>query len=62
MVMGIPNVGKSSLINQIKSVCVRGSKVAKTGASPGVTRYPSKRNFTENSKLNKNKGELQGLR
>ncbi len=38
LVLGMPNVGKSTLINQIKTICVKGSKVAKTGALPGITR------------------------
>lgn len=33
MVVGIPNVGKSTLIN-----CLRGAAIAKTGDKPGVTR------------------------
>ena len=33
MVLGVPNVGKSTLIN-----CLRGQAVAKTGDRPGVTR------------------------
>lgn len=33
MVVGVPNVGKSTLIN-----CLRGSAIAKTGDRPGVTR------------------------
>ncbi len=33
MVVGVPNVGKSTLIN-----CLRGQAIAKTGDKPGVTR------------------------
>ncbi|EFA76861.1 hypothetical protein PPL_09613 [Heterostelium album PN500] len=37
LVIGVPNVGKSSLINSIRNAC-RMTKSAKTGALPGVTR------------------------
>ncbi len=38
MVVGMPNVGKSSMINALRSIGVGGPKAAKTGAQPGVTR------------------------
>ncbi|CAB4384575.1 unnamed protein product [Rhizophagus irregularis] len=38
MVVGMPNVGKSSLINSMRRIGVRKGKAAKTGALPGVTR------------------------
>jgi hypothetical protein len=37
LVVGIPNVGKSTIINGIRLACGK-KKAAKTGASPGVTR------------------------
>jgi len=39
--MGMPNVGKSTMINAIKVACLKGHKVAKTGPLPGVTRHVS---------------------
>lgn len=36
--LGIPNVGKSSLVNAIRNICVNLSSPARVGARPGVTR------------------------
>ena len=38
MVVGMPNVGKSTLLNALRAVGVHKGKVAQTGAQPGVTR------------------------
>lgn len=38
MVVGMPNVGKSTLLNALRHSGVRKGKVAHTGAQPGVTR------------------------
>lgn len=38
MVVGMPNVGKSTLLNALRHTGVRKGKVARTGAQPGVTR------------------------
>ena len=38
MVVGMPNVGKSTLLNALRQTGVRKGKVAHTGAQPGVTR------------------------
>ena len=38
MVVGMPNVGKSTLLNALRYAGVRKGKVAHTGAQPGVTR------------------------
>jgi ribosome biogenesis GTP-binding protein YlqF len=38
MVVGMPNVGKSSLINSLRRVGVGKGKAAQTGAQPGITR------------------------
>ncbi|KAG0362368.1 Mitochondrial GTPase [Gamsiella multidivaricata] len=38
MVVGMPNVGKSSLINSLRRIGVRKGKAAPTGAIPGITR------------------------
>jgi ribosome biogenesis GTPase A len=41
MVVGMPNVGKSSFINALKWLNLKGGKPAPTGALPGVTRSVS---------------------
>ncbi len=38
MVVGMPNVGKSSLLNALRKIGVHKGKAAFTGAQPGVTR------------------------
>lgn len=38
LIVGMPNVGKSSLLNALRQVGVHKGKVAFTGAQPGVTR------------------------
>lgn len=38
MVVGMPNVGKSSLLNALRQIGVHKGKAAHTGAQPGVTR------------------------
>lgn len=38
MVVGMPNVGKSTLLNTLRHTGVRKGKAAHTGAQPGVTR------------------------
>jgi len=38
MVVGMPNVGKSSLLNALRHLGVQKGKAAPTGAQPGVTR------------------------
>lgn len=38
MVVGMPNVGKSTLLNALRHSGVKKGKVASTGAQPGVTR------------------------
>lgn len=38
MIVGMPNVGKSSLLNALRQVGVHKGKAAYTGAQPGVTR------------------------
>ena len=38
MIVGMPNVGKSSLLNALRQVGLGKGKVAYTGAQPGVTR------------------------
>ena len=38
MIVGMPNVGKSSLLNALRQVGMHKGKAARTGAQPGVTR------------------------
>ncbi|KAL8947272.1 MAG: hypothetical protein Q9222_006431 [Ikaeria aurantiellina] len=38
MIVGMPNVGKSSLLNALRGVGIHKGKVAHTGAQPGITR------------------------
>jgi mitochondrial GTPase 1 len=38
MVVGMPNVGKSSLLNALRNVGLGGKKASRTGDQPGVTR------------------------
>ena len=38
MVIGIPNVGKSSLINGLRSANLKKQKAAPVGKVPGITR------------------------
>uniref|UniRef100_A0A8C5SXH9 Mitochondrial ribosome-associated GTPase 1 n=1 Tax=Laticauda laticaudata TaxID=8630 RepID=A0A8C5SXH9_LATLA len=38
MVIGVPNVGKSSIINSLRKLHLRKGKAAPVGAAPGVTR------------------------
>jgi ribosome biogenesis GTPase A len=38
MIVGMPNVGKSSLLNALRSLSLGRGKAAKTGDQPGVTR------------------------
>jgi ribosome biogenesis GTPase A len=38
MVVGMPNVGKSSLLNALRMIGVHKGKAAQTGAQPGITR------------------------
>lgn len=38
LVLGMPNVGKSTILNALRHVSLGKSKAAKTGAQPGITR------------------------
>lgn len=38
MIIGVPNVGKSSLINRLRNTCLRKASVAPVGAVAGITR------------------------
>ena len=38
MIVGMPNVGKSSLLNALRRIGLDGAKAARTGSQPGITR------------------------
>lgn len=48
LICGMPNVGKSTIINSLKQLSVDKRKVAKTGPLPGVTRNLTSFRLTEN--------------
>lgn len=43
LIVGMPNVGKSCLLNSLRQRGINGQKAARTGAQPGVTRSLSTR-------------------
>ncbi|XKL65727.1 hypothetical protein PGB90_009147 [Kerria lacca] len=49
MIIGIPNVGKSSLINSLRSSILKKNKCAPVGAKPGITKLVQNRIKISNS-------------